>query len=101
MQADRLPRSLRQGPDLPQHEHGVRRWYCGVRHYGFLSPASATSIEAVRWLITLHNGGVFTLLAAPGAEPAAKPVPRCPGCGGPMAVLGFMPAPRPAVFDTS
>src|SRR6516165_4097899 len=34
-----------------------------VRHYGFLCPNSATSIEAVRWLITLHNGGVFTLLA--------------------------------------
>jgi hypothetical protein len=47
-----------------------------VRHYGFLSPSSGTSLDAVRWLITLHNGGVFTLramLTAPPAEPPAPP----------------------------
>jgi hypothetical protein len=72
-----------------------------VRHYGSLSPASATSIEAVRGLITVHDGAVFTLLAAPDAEPATKPVPRRPECGGLMAVPGFVPALAPAVFDTS
>jgi hypothetical protein len=44
---------------------------------------------------------VFTLLAAPDAEPAVKPAPRCPVCGGLMAALGFVPALAPAVFDTS
>jgi hypothetical protein len=72
-----------------------------VRHYGFLCPNSATSIEAVRWLITLHNGGVFTLLAMP-TVPLAEPLSlRCPVCGGAMTVLGFAPAPTPAVYDTS
>ena len=72
-----------------------------VRRYGFLSPNSAVSIEAVRWLITLHNGGVFTLLAMLTAPPAEPLSLRCPACGGIMTVLGFAPAPAPAVFDTS
>ena len=72
-----------------------------VRHYVFLSPNSGTSIEAVRWLIALHNGGVFTLLAMLTAPPAGLPAPRCPSCGGPMSVLGFMPALAPAAFDSS
>jgi hypothetical protein len=64
-----------------------------VRHSGFVSPNSATSIEAVRWLVTLHNGAVFTLLAAPNAAPAATPEPRCSICGGLMTVLGFVAPP--------
>jgi Putative transposase/Transposase zinc-binding domain len=82
-------------------QHVLPAGFQKVRHYGFLSPNSATSIEAVRWLITLHNGAVFTLLAAPATEPAAPPAPRCPKCGGPMSVLGFVPALAPAPFDTS
>jgi len=72
-----------------------------VRHYGFLSPNSGTSIEAVRWLITLHNGGVFTLLAMLTAPPPGAPTPRCSACGSPMSPAGFVPVPRPAVFDSS
>jgi hypothetical protein len=82
-------------------QHVLPAGFPKVRHYGFLSPASGTSIEAVRWLITLHNGAVFTLLAAPAAEPATKPAPRCPACGRTMSVLGFLPALAPAVFDSS
>jgi Putative transposase/Transposase zinc-binding domain len=82
-------------------QHVLPSGFQKVRHYGFLSPNSGTSIEAVRWLITLHNGGVFTLLAMLTVPPAEAPAPRCPACGGPMSVLGFVPAPRPAVFDTS
>ena len=62
---------------------------CGfqkVRHYGFLSPNSGTSIEAVRWLVTLHNGALFVLLAKRPEEPAAQPTPPCPACGCPMVV---------------
>jgi hypothetical protein len=70
-----------------------------VRHYGFLSPNSGTSIEAVRWLVTVHNGAMFVLLAKRAVEPAAQPRPRCPACGSPMVVLGFVPALAP--FDTS
>jgi hypothetical protein len=80
-------------------QHVLPTGFQKVRHYGFLSPNSGTSLEAVRWLITLHNGGVFTLLAMLTAPPAESPELRCPVCGGPMSVLGFVPA--PVVFDTS
>jgi len=80
-------------------QHVLPTGFQKVRHYGFLSPNSGTSLEAVRWLITLHNGGVFTLLAMLTAPPAESLEPRCPVCGGPMSVLGFVAA--PAVFDTS
>ena len=73
-------------------QHVLPAGFQKVRHYGFLSPNSATSIEAVRWLITLHNGGVFTLLAMLTLPPAGPTAPRCPACGGPMALLGFVPA---------
>jgi Putative transposase len=82
-------------------QHVLPAGFQKIRHYGFLSPNSETSIEAVRWLITLHNGAVFTLLAMLMAPPAESPTPRCPACGGLMSVLGFVPAPVPAVFDTS
>ena len=82
-------------------QHILPTGFQKIRHFGFLSPSSGTSIEAVRWLITLHKGGVFTLLAMLTAPPAEPPAPRCSACGGPMSVLGFVPAPRPAIFDSS
>jgi hypothetical protein len=82
-------------------QHVLPAGFQKVRHYGFLSPNSGTVLEEVRWLITLHNGAVFTLLAALTAPPAETPAPRCPGCGGLMRLLGFAPARVPAVFDTS
>ena len=71
------------------------------RHYGFLSPSSRVSIEAVRWLIKLHNGGIFTLLAMLTAPPAEPHSLRRSACGGIMTMLGFVPAPARAGFDTS
>jgi hypothetical protein len=82
-------------------QHILPSGFQKVRHNGFLSPGSTTSIEAVRWLITLHNGGVFTLLAMLTAPPPGAPTPRCSACGGPMSPAGFVPVPRPAVFDSS
>ena len=80
-------------------QHVLPAGFQKVRHYGFLSPSCATSIEAVRWMVTVHNRAKFVLLAERTAEPAARPVPRCPSCGGPMVLLGFVPALAP--FDTS
>jgi Putative transposase/Transposase zinc-binding domain len=80
-------------------QHVLPAGFQKVRHYGFLSPNSGTSIEAVRWLVTVHNGAMFVLLAKRAVEPAAQPRPRCPACGSPMVVLGFVPALAP--FDTS
>ena len=82
-------------------QHVLPAGFQKVRHYGFLSPNSRVSLEAVRWLITLHNGGIFTLLAMLSAPPAGPPSLRCSACGGIMTVLGFVPAQVPAVFDTS
>jgi Putative transposase/Transposase zinc-binding domain len=82
-------------------QHVLPAGFQKVRHYGFLSSGSRTPLEAVRWLITLHNGGVFALLAMLTAPPAEPPAPRCSTCGGSMSVLGFVPAPEPAVFDSS
>ena len=82
-------------------QHVLPAGFQKVRHFGFLSPNSATAIDAVRWLITLYNGGVFTLLAMLKPPPVDPAAPRCPACGGLMTVLGFAPTPPPAVFDTS
>jgi len=52
-------------------QHVLPAGFQKVRHYGFLSPNSATSIEAVRWLVTLYNGAAFTLLARRARLPQA------------------------------
>jgi hypothetical protein len=82
-------------------QHVLPAGFQKVRHYGFLSPKSSIAWEAVRWLVTLFIGAIFAL-GAKGAEGSpTTSAPRCPACGGPMSVLGFAPAPMPAVFDTS
>ncbi len=35
-------------------QHVLPSGFPKVRHYGFLSPNSGMSIDAVRWLVTLH-----------------------------------------------
>jgi Putative transposase/Transposase zinc-binding domain len=80
-------------------QHVLPAGFQKVRHYGFLSPNSATSIEAVRWLITLYNGAIFSLRANHAEKPVAQPTPHCPVCGGLMSIVGFAPARAP--FDTS
>ena len=49
--------------------------------------------------MTVYNQAKFVLLAKRTEQPAARPAPRCPSCGGPMVVLEFVPALAP--FDTS
>jgi hypothetical protein len=72
-----------------------------VRSYGFLCPAGAMALEVVRWLIAVHHGARFALVARRAEAPAAPAAMGCPVCGGPLSLLGFLPAPMPAVFDTS
>jgi Putative transposase/Transposase zinc-binding domain len=80
-------------------QHVLPAGFQKVRHYGFLSPNSGTAIEAVRWLVTLHNGAIFVLSTT---EVPPAPLTRCcPTCGGPLRSLGFVPTRRSAVFDTS
>jgi hypothetical protein len=82
-------------------QHVLPAGFQKVRHYGFLSPRSGIVLEAVRWLVTVCIGAIFALRAKLAEGPTATSTLRCPVCGGPMLVLGFAPAPVPAVFDTS
>jgi Putative transposase/Transposase zinc-binding domain len=80
-------------------QHVLPAGFQKVRHYGFLSHNSSIAIEAVRWLITLHNGGTFSLIAERPQQPAAQSASRCPTCGGVMFFLRYVPA--PPFIDTS
>jgi hypothetical protein len=80
-------------------QHVLPAGFQKVRHYGFLSPSSSIAIEAVRWLVTLYKWAIFLLAADRPKLPATRPAPRCPSCGGPMAMLRF--SPRPQLLDTS
>jgi hypothetical protein len=71
-----------------------------VRHYGFLSPNSRVSIDAVRWLVTLHYWLTYRLVCTAPEDAVTEPRIRCSRCGGPMKVLWFLPPPV-AIFDTS
>jgi hypothetical protein len=83
-------------------QHVLPAGFQKVRHFGFLSPRSTLSIEAVRWLIVLQLGGLFTLAALqPPSASTEPPALRCAHCGGVMSLLGFAPAVSPAVFDSS
>ena len=82
-------------------QHVLPSGFQKVRHYGFLSSQSRLSLEAVRWLITLHNGQLLLLLAQPQQTPIWVPRLRCAACGGPLALIGLaLPGDR-CCFDTS
>jgi hypothetical protein len=82
-------------------QHVLPAGFQKVRHFGFLSPNCGIALEAVRWLVTMHTGAIFALVAKGAKGPTTTAAPRCPTCGGAMSVLGFAPAVVPAVFDTS
>ena len=75
-------------------QHVLPTGFMKVRHYGFLSPSSSTSLEKIRALIELAYG--FELVCR---KPALAPVlpATCPYCGGKLkylySVLPFMMAP--------
>lgn len=81
-------------------QHVLPTGFQKVRHYGFLSPNSARSVEAVRWMITLHNGKTFVLLPAAPPQMPDTSAGRCNHCGGPLRVIAILP-PRTDIFDTS
>jgi len=94
---------------LPAHEfirrflqHVLPAGFQKVRHYGFLSPNSRWSFEAVRWVAMLYYGLIFRLLSLPKntLEPVVPWFP-CPHCGGTMRFLAYGPPILLAYFDTS
>jgi hypothetical protein len=82
-------------------QHVLPSGFQKVRHYGFLSPNSRHSIEAVRWLVTLYYGSIYVLLANLPQQVPNEPRIRCAECGGPMRVLMLRPPALLAYFDTS
>jgi hypothetical protein len=82
-------------------QHVLPGGFQKVRHYGFLSSASKLSVEAVRWLVTLHNGERFALRPYPREDAFPRPRRRCAECGGPLRVTFLLPARAPAYCDTS
>jgi hypothetical protein len=82
-------------------QHVLPRSLQKVRHYGFLGPQSKRSIEAVRWLVTLHNGDPFVLVSKPVADTPLRPTRRCDDCGGLLRVIAKFPRRSSAIHDTS
>lgn len=82
-------------------QHVLPRGFQKVRHYGFLGAHAPLSIEAVRWLVTLHNGAQFVLLAATPADAPLRPARRCAECGGQLRVVAIIPKRASAIHDTS
>lgn len=74
-------------------QHVLPTGFQKVRHYGFASSNSKHSIESARWIVTLHYDRLFLLLAQPSPT-TPPPRIRCPACGGPMTVVGFVSAER-------
>ena len=82
-------------------QHVLPKGFQKVRHYGFLSPNSRISVEAVRWLVTLYYGLIYWLLGQIPKKVTTEPRIRCVACGGPMRILIVQPPAEPMYFDTS
>ena len=82
-------------------QHALPKGLQKVRHYVFLGARAPLPIEAVRWLVTLHNGAQFVLLAATPADPPLRPPRRCAECGGQLRVVAIFPKRSSAIHDTS
>lgn len=82
-------------------QHVLPTGFQKVRHYGFASPNAKRSFESIRWLVALHYGLVFTLLAEPLTNAPTSPRIRCPACGAAMRPVAFLPPPPRDYFDTS
>ena len=80
-------------------QHVLPNGFQKVRHYGFLSPNSRPTVEAVRWLITLAKGQLFVLLSQSQQTPICVPRLRCAHCGGLLRLIDVA-LPR-WYFDTS
>jgi hypothetical protein len=87
---------LQEGLNL-QAPRGLQK----VRHYGFASPGAEQPFELVQWLVTLHYGLLFLLLAREPLIVCPSAPLRCPSCGGPVVAVGYAPPAEFSYFDTS
>ena len=69
-------------------QHILPKGFQKIRHYGWMSSNSKTSLEKVKWLVWSYLGWVYWL--ASGYAPQTKPLTAplcCTDCGGPMRVV--------------
>jgi hypothetical protein len=71
-----------------------------VRHYGFLAAGRAISLDAVRWLVSLHYGLMYLLWTQAVAAPEPPPM-RCSACGGALVATALVLGGKVIYFDTS
>jgi hypothetical protein len=81
-------------------QHVLPTGFQKVRHYGFLAAGRKASLDAVRWLVSLHYGLVYLLWTQAVAAPEPLPA-RCPACGGALVVTAFVSPSAVPYFDTS
>jgi hypothetical protein len=82
-------------------QHVLPRGFQKVRHYGFASAGAKQPFESVQWLVTLHYGLLFLLLARQPLVACASSRLRCPNCGGAIVAVGYAPPFELTYFDTS
>lgn len=68
-------------------QHILPKGFMKIRHYGFLNPNSAFSIEQLRELISLIHDVIRDLL--PGIQDYKKKGITCPCCGNPLTFIAF------------
>jgi hypothetical protein len=71
-------------------QHTLPRGFQKIRYYGWMSPNSRLSLDAVKWLVWLFLGWTYWLGSGHAPQqPLPEPTPvRCPKCGGPMRMVG-------------
>jgi len=72
-------------------QHILPQGFMKIRHYGFLNPNSALSIEKLRELIPLIHKVISDI--APQLPEIIKHKLICPCCGNPLSYIAFL---RPA-----
>lgn len=69
-------------------QHVLPSGFQKVRHYGWKSQNSRTSVALVKWLVWLHLGWTYWLGSGLAPQPPApKPTIRCVECGGALRVI--------------
>lgn len=81
-------------------QHVLPAGFQKVRHYGFLAAGRKVSIDAVRWLVSLHYGLVYLLWSTQNVGPEL-PKMRCSACGGALVATALVVGGAVVYFDTS
>ena len=79
-------------------QHVLPSGFQKVRHFGFLHCQSKLQIEAVRWMVAIHDGRQYLLLVHVQLVTIPPPAVSCPDCGAAMLLTGFTPPVRAPPF---